>query len=551
MKKRLLSLAMMALIAGTVQVTAGGKKDEVQRKSVTPQNSAPRPFTVKGANPRTQPAISTGYYIMDSDEPNAADYDRDARTGWRPSPDFVSLDTEPALWREIVTGPYQLPASYWQNNTDEGLRYFRNPANMNDSTDNAIAGPIPMKLSQAFYFNGVRYDSFYVSTNGIIALSNRRYFYNPATGERYIPDGASSAYDPNGDDFRARDNSTPEASLTDPTPDNYGYRYVALGLTDETTSETSAATELNGIRNPNNASLAGFVNNAPIIAPFWDNLQLSQFNPIINQVDEDGKGFGRVWYKRSATGDKLIIYFVNLVPIGAKNTPFGPVAFGRDVRPGTTDNFVSVNAQIVLDAGDSSITFNYETFNGIARVGNRPVPSQRIFRDNSTIGVRGQARHPNYPTGGSVSRYNQFSEYLVDGMVYVDGPPRSELTTPNTNLAIRFQQWKNVLRAVSTKYVLRNPATNQFDPGNKDYVVNDPNNFELLNGNQLLGAIQPVAVFQNLTNDIQGPNGINFQQQGLQFRARFRIRNDIVGPDTTVYNRLICFDSTADRKSVV
>lgn len=546
MKKRLLSLAMMFVVAGTVSATAGGgKKDEVQRKSVTPQNSAPRPFVAAGDNPKTQPAISTGYYIVDSED-NVADYNPTTRSGWRPSPETVSLNFEPALWNRIVSGPYQMPPGYWESNRTEGLRYFRNPANMNDSTDNALAGPIPLRLSQPFYFNGVRYDSFYVSTNGIVALSNRRYFYNPATGERYIPDGATSAYDPNSEDTRARDNSSPQASLTDPTPDNYGYRYIALGMTNETTAETATATSLQGIRNPDNATLANFTNSAPIIAPFWDDLQLSQFNRYTNQVDEtpNGQGFGQVWYKRSAAGDRLIIYFINLMPINVKNTPYGTTNFLRDVRPGASDNFVSVNAQVVLNASDSSVHFNYEVFDGIASVGGRPVPSQRIFRDNSTIGLRGQARHVNYgPPAGGETRYNQFSEYLVNGTVYVDGPRGSELTTPNNQLAIRFKQWKNVLRSYGTKYILRNPATNQFDANNKTYVITDPNNFELLAGDPLLGAIQPIAMFQNLSNNIQGPNGINFQQQGLQFRVRFRIKNDIIGPDTLVYNRLLCGDS--------
>lgn len=537
MKQRLLSLAMMVLVAGTVTARAGsgGKGEEVQRKSATPANSAPRPFTVTGTNPNTQPAISTGYYIVDSDD-NVPDYDRQNRTGWRPSPDLVSLDFEPALWRRIVSGPKQLSDEYWSQNTSEGLRYFRNPADINDSTDNAIAGPIPMNLSQPFYFNGVRYDSFYVSTNGLIGLSNRRYYYDPSTGQRYIPEGSVTAYDPESEDFRTRD---AQNSLSDAIADDFGFRYIALGLANDAQAINTAGTQANGMRNPNNGSLASFTNNAPIIAPFWDDLQLSQFNKYTNQPDD----FGQVWYKRSATGDKLIIYFINLVPIGAKGTPFGNVTFGKDIRPGTGDNFVSVSAQIVLDASDSSVTYNYEVFRGIARVGNNPVPSQRIFRDNSSIGVRGQAIHLNYPPVGARTRYTQYSEYLVNSTVYVDGPNGSGLTTPNTGLAIRFKQWKNVLRTYSTKYILRNPATNQFDPSNKAYVVTDPNNFELLVGSPVLGAIQPVSVFQNMTNDIQGPNGVNFQQQNLQFRARFRVKNDIIGPDTIIYNRIACVDS--------
>ena len=49
---------------------------------------------------------------------------------------------------------------------------LRNPGDFDDSTDNAFAGP--MRIGFPFYFNGVRYDSFYVSTNMLITLSNRR-----------------------------------------------------------------------------------------------------------------------------------------------------------------------------------------------------------------------------------------------------------------------------------------------------------------------------------------------------------------------------------------
>lgn len=87
----------------------------------------------------------------------------------------------------------------------EGYRYFRNPAQWEryvnrldnnpgiDSTTNAFAGPIPIGF--AFYMNGIRYDSFYVSTRGIIALSNRRYLYD-AEGNRAIPPNKTDCYDP-------------------------------------------------------------------------------------------------------------------------------------------------------------------------------------------------------------------------------------------------------------------------------------------------------------------------------------------------------------------
>lgn len=88
---------------------------------------------------------------------------------------------------------------------NEGYRYFRNPAQHDrylnrldlgtgiDTTTMAIAGPIPIGF--AFYFNGLRYDSFYVSPRGIVALTNRRYLYD-AEGNRTIPPNKADCYDP-------------------------------------------------------------------------------------------------------------------------------------------------------------------------------------------------------------------------------------------------------------------------------------------------------------------------------------------------------------------
>jgi hypothetical protein len=188
--------------------------------------SYPGPFTAAGANPRTQPAVSTGYYVVGSLAP--------VPEFWKPQPatEFVSLETNPQYWRRIISGPNQFPLSYWDGHP-EGKPFFRNPSNMNDSTDNAFAGPIPIGFP--FYFNGVRYDSFYVSTNGLIVLSNRRYIYDES--------GTPIGVDPNSDDQFVR-------GTTDMTiPDNWGYQYIALGVA----SGNGTATQ--GIRNPNNQPL--------------------------------------------------------------------------------------------------------------------------------------------------------------------------------------------------------------------------------------------------------------------------------------------------------
>lgn len=515
MKKVFLYFSSFVLLCGILLAGTGQKergKNEILHRSGG--NSYPMPFVLDGDNPQTQPAISTGYYVV-----NSVDV---ATAPWRPNPAtaFEPLERDPQLWRRIVSGPNQFPSSFWTNHP-EGKPYFRNPSDMTDSTDDAFAGPIPIKLATPFYFNGVRYDSFYVSTNGFIVLTNRRYYYDQ-NGNRYIPQGETSAYDPNSDDPRARSGD----GLNDPTPDNYGYQYIALG----TSSGNGSATQ--GARNPNNVPFNNSLFNswnAAIIAPFWDDLQISVFNEDLNQPDD----FAKVYYKRSPNGDKLIIYFVNIAPIGIKGTPYGNVNFPANIRPFSDVPFVSANAQIILNSADSSITFVYENFQGVVTVSSRPVFSNWFFFLNSTIGVRGQAPFPNG------TRYTQYTMYSHNGTPYVVGGNTQSLDAllGRSNYAIKFKQWKNVLRVVGMKYFVRDPNTNQFTK-----EVEDPNNFELLIGDPLLGAIQPVGIFQNLTNDIQGSNGVNFQEQAIDFRVRFRISNDVIN-DTIVYNRQLCIDS--------
>jgi hypothetical protein len=161
------------------------------------RTSFPIPFaeTTQQNNSKVA-AISTGYYWIDSREI----LDQKLFPDMRPNPTIADTNYQSELWRKIVAGPRIFPKSHWDNNPD-GKPFFRQPADLNfwtspsDSTDNAIAGPIPIGIRGGFYFNGIRYDSFYVSTNGLITLTNRRYFYDQ-NGNRVIPAGATSCYDP-------------------------------------------------------------------------------------------------------------------------------------------------------------------------------------------------------------------------------------------------------------------------------------------------------------------------------------------------------------------
>ncbi len=522
-------LAVLALtFLGSIPLVAGGKgsADDLLRRSAGA--SYPQPFDTEADWPRTSPPISTGYYIVDSEDGAGDPYTP------KPSELFVDTTTERGTWRRIISGPNQFPAEYWDS-FEEGHMYFRNPGNQDDSTDNAFAGP--MRIGFPFYFNGVRYDSFYVSTNGLIALSNRRYFYDSETGERTIPEGQPTAWDPESDDTRTRND--PDANgLEDPIADDWGYTWVACG------GDPSNPT--GGIRWPTNSNLTdsgpgpginttSIIQDAPIIAPFWDDWQLSQFNNELN-LKED---YGQVWFKRSVSRDRLTIYYLQLSPIGLKTNPNGgTISFGANNRIGEGSPAFYVNAQVTLNRSDSTINFLYRFKNPpLFVVGNRPVDPWAVVRFNATVGVRGKARY--IDDNFQEQRYTQHSTYLWNRNVFVVGPVNSETSTPNTDLAIKFKQYKNVLRVVRINYLIPDPTDGEFN-----ISVSDPNNYELLVGDQLLGSLQPVAIFQNLTNDIQGTRGVNFQKQDLTFRTRFKIQNDILN-DTIVYSRQVCVDSFA------
>ncbi len=514
MKRKLLTC--LAFVFASGMLFASG--DAVNKKSGG--NSYPMPFQIEGDNPTNSPAITTGYYLVDNDD--------EAGDKWRPkiSETFVDTTTQPGTWFRITSGPNQFPLSHWETNPN-GHSYFRNPNNTNDSTDDVFAGPIPIGFP--FYFNGIRYDSVYVGSNGMIGLSNRRYFYDQ-NGDRIIPDGQLTAYDDNRDDNRPTldDQGNPDPladGLDDPTPDDFGFRYIASG---NTSNMSGGLREWNNDASLGNLGGSLVYNQAPVLAPLWDDHHLSQWSSEFN-IPED---YSRVYIKRSLSADRLIIYYVNLAPIGGKAMPSGgTMNFAMDNRA------MRMNMQIMLDRRDSSVSYTYRRFNQpLIIFNNRPNAPSLIYAMNSTIGVHGFARYPN--GSGGWSYYKQYTQFVHNSQNSITVPGvRDPL---RNDLVIKFKQWKNVLRTVGIKYLVRDKNTGLFTK-----EVSDPTDYELLIGDNLLGAIQPVAKFQNLTNDIQGPNGVNFQEQDLSFRTRFRIQNEIIGPDTVVYNRQVCVDSFA------
>ena len=573
MKKLLLLFSFLCLAGVSSLKAVDVNTAELQDRSVLDDQRIkpgdtryPIPFVKKGANPRTSPAISTGYYFVDS-------YETSIPTFWRPTARFVELTVEPNLWKKILSGPRQIDSTFWDRpeNKALGLGFFRNPAlpavgsyfmhdpdpdqviYATDSTNEAFAGPIPLGIAGGFYFNGIRYDSFYVSTNGVIALTNRRYFYN-SENQISIPPGADNAYDPMSMDWFATGRGRADAPLgTEETrlPDNFGYQYSVLGNAPSnryagirsplnTVGATTSASDLPDMTGPRGDGLSGYEpnNKAALIAPFWGPLAMNVYNVRLARPIE----FSEVWYKRSTSADKLIIYYKNITVqkgvyanrFGANNVtlvmPYNP-EYGIDV----TAPYAS--AQVVLDRNDSSVTFQYGKFLGraIGLAGNRPsnIACSGVFQRLTVAGVRGFARHINY---------NGTNANALAAAEYEQTTHFNNMVNPNqgaiyaSDKAVKFQQYKNTLRVFSTEYRVRG----QEKTSSLDFITTIPNDkvadYELLAGEPKIGALQPVVTIQNLTNDIQGPNGVNYTPNGLKFRSRIKIINEV--SEEVVYTAL-------------
>ncbi|MGE5480474.1 MAG: FlgD immunoglobulin-like domain containing protein [Chloroflexota bacterium] len=539
----------------------------------TPDDTSfPRNFN-ETSNPRTEAAVSTGYYLVDNKEIIPQQYRNPDNTHmWQVNAIPTDTTVEPAMWRRILSGPRQLPREYWDNNKQEGLRFFRNPIqNLDffdhtlrsdgaiDSTDDAIAGPIPIGITGGFYFNGIRYDSFYVSTNGIIALTNRRYFYD-ASGNRYVPEGATSAYDPMSMDWfvkgypfgstgpctrcRTYADNGGGPGTGDNTRDDFGYMHSVLGLDpNDFTANNGLFNPLGGIRaRGGQLNTTAFSNTrAALIAPVFGDMMLSQYNPETRQVED----YGRAYYKRFLTADRLIISWVNMQIKGSVNHFYGTATVDPNLRPQNSDVYVAVDIQVTLDRRDSSITFIYKKVDGDYNPSD--TYGYAIIRRNTTAGVYGWARHVNYPTGVPKSNenypwggeYNQFTHYF---MKFQDESGTVQ-EFPQTSQAVKFKQWQNTVRVASIKYMVRDSKnlTIPLDQFPVEVTEDKAENYEFFAGMPRIGAFQPVALVQNLTNDIQGPAGVNFVPQDLKFRVRFRVVNLVTNKN--IYNRLAPIDS--------
>lgn len=515
--------------------------------------------------------VSTGYYLMDN---MAAQYG----APWQPTYQFLDITGSLASrWRRIASGPFQNSSIPFTPAPPGpfGVEYFRNPrmvlpslgdpcpltpgasAPGYDSTDDAFAGPL--SIGFPFYYYGVKYDSFYVSTNGLIMLSNRRYKYD-ALGSRVD-------YEPFGDNPQRPlwtnlpgINPTPAqiAQLTQDVDDNYGY-LNALTMLSGLPGSAPSATNVNfpatstqiiptttvaGLTNITNSGALGVAQNIivpngamatdraawrSIIAPLWDDCELPQVLPDASGAKPVcGTGtpspIGEVYWTIDPTGNQMTIYYKNLAMVARTKTH----AFTcTSVTPGY--NVIKADVQITLDRSDSTVTFNYISFVGTVPVF-PPPPASAMFRANSTIGIQGSDLINNdnglaniitgtAGTGNTFSTVKngvaggnsrQFTRYSFNdcpnpGGVFVDGDPSS---TPSAGMAIKFKQWKNVARILNVKYNV--PDYTQCDPRVPTTVLPAPNNFiipastfnfELLLGHPVLGVMQPQGTVQNLTAD--------------------------------------------------
>ncbi len=453
-----------ALVYAQGESSGKGSDDELLRRSDEALGSYP-------GGPGAKAPLSTGYYVADNEAPTIG-------SPWAPS--FQFLDTtgsEIQAWRRILSGPKQRTPDFWQRPESEGHGYFRNPNNMNDSTDNAFAGPI--NIGFPFYYYGRKYDSFYVTTNGLLALSNRRYQYDEL--------GRRTDYEPVSDDPAARSGN----AVTDPVADDYGYRVVALG-------SSTAATA--GILNPGNNQFPQGSLKA-VIAPLWDDQELSQYNPAQGRPDD----FGKAYYRRDPSNNRLIVYWANMSMIGTKNHPLGG-SFTAPFRG------LRANVQVVLDRSDSTVQFNYR-FPTTDQFNNAPV--NILYGMNATIGVQ--------------SHDQEFTNYLNNGSLKVNGDVQN---VPKSAMAIKFKQWRNIVRVVRVTF----QVPSRFVAGS---FIDLPagqliDNYELLLGHPILGVVRPVGTVQNTSSDV-GP--VNVVRQPIRFNVVFRIRDLININATPPYQR--------------
>src|SRR5438270_4194545 len=102
--------------------------------------------------------LATGYYVVDSDD--------NAPTPWRPNYFFMDTTYNRIEWNLLWTGPQQFaPLNSFFFNPSYGQNY----AQM-DTVNDAMVGPIYMRMGHKWNFYHGDYDSCFISSNGFIGF---------------------------------------------------------------------------------------------------------------------------------------------------------------------------------------------------------------------------------------------------------------------------------------------------------------------------------------------------------------------------------------------
>ncbi|MDA3843000.1 MAG: T9SS type A sorting domain-containing protein [Candidatus Kapabacteria bacterium] len=544
-----LMLAVNADAADTKTELKVLKKSELFEPPNPPFNgdgsSYPMPFTPVPTNSKYRPAISTGYYFADSDEL--------IDQPWHPTPEVVDLSFEENNWRRIIRGPMLWKSSDAKQNVGpdgrpvEGYRFFHQPwqsldpndpnysNGVYDSTNAAFAGPIPIGFN--FVFGGLSYDSFYVSTNGVIALTNPRYLYN-TNGDRVVS-GGGDCYNTQSMDWYIQPSRSGDG-LADTQVDDFGFRATAALMRTE-------GFRFNQLPNANPVE----ARYSAVIAPFWGKGYLSQWDKEM----EEPRDWGQVHFYKNTAGNKLIIFYKNYTLVGSGFTTLWPYkvtsnTFAPNMFP-KEDGYIGCDAQIVLDRTDSSVTFNYGQFRGRKTSGLYTNKSKDVFRWNTISGVYTRSRTTDYnsKTQTGVAESESTFPWGPDYPMWTthwDKYETKESPFPNDHQAVKFKQWKNTLRYIDIQWRVRPRVKidgEYSEEFSEEVKTEDAVNYELLAGHPQIGQIQPVVLVQNLTNDIQGKDGVNYQPQDFEFKVRMVIQN--IALQKNIYNKAVKVDSVA------
>jgi hypothetical protein len=163
------------------------------------------------------------------------------------------------------------------------------------------------------------------------------------------------------------------------------------------------------------------------------------------------------------------------------------------------DKLFSTKFQIVITRADSSIQINYGPFAG--QIFTLPVvQAARVFQRNSSVGLINESR----TSWTSVNAGTHTGKGRWDAVVNTTCPTCNKDFRQGGQYAIKFKQWKNIVRAISVDFPTRN--------------------YEICLGTSLF----PQASYQNVDLINQ------------QFKVKFQIRNAISG--VAVYGRVIVLD---------